>query len=699
MVTDFDNDIVANKPVGLQVGPHMVTNGPDFDTPLSFESSECFISNSQLPKGYQSTASVELKFYLNGDEIKLDRVLWTILCVQNKASAWNREPGALNGLAWGDSEVDGTTDWQATPIIGGISITTSSGSVKLTDVVGERFVTLKAETTINGVPFTENIDVSFGKGPLSIFAKPPSNGGLKWATGASIAVKSVKNDITASSTTFPAATFCGGIVHVGSSDITFGGGERYFGDWTTGIVGWRRKPYTADFSGGIISGHWRHGDENPYTYYSITSKLPTIGQLIAVSAFNEELYSHIYRKGAAIAAGWPCRKCCYWTGEVGLASRGSFYAVIVDLANGLAYIGEVTIVTNARPFVACVLETSIDNIVANKPVGLQAGPHPVGLQVGPHRVTNGPDFDTPLRFKSSECIFPETELPKGYQSTASVELKFYLNGDEIKPDRVLWTILCVQNKASAWNRESGALNGLAWRDSEVEGATDWQTTPVIGGPSIVTPTGSVKLTDVVGERIVTLKAETTIKGVLFTETIDVSFGKGPLSVFAKPPSTEGLPWATANGIAIKDSNNDFTANSTTFPAATFCGGTVHVGSSDIIIGGSGPQSYTVDFSGGIISGHWRYGDKYPDSYYSITSKLPTIGQLVAVSVFHKRNYSNVKRKSAAIAAGWPCGIYITGQVYFYSFGGFNCDSVDLATGYDGLTFKGLFSTPFVACIL
>jgi hypothetical protein len=119
---------------------------------------------------------------LNGDEIKLDRVLWTILVVQNKARAWNRGTAALNGLAWGDSEVDGETDWQATPIIGGVSIATSSGEVNLTDVVGDRIVTLKAETTINGVPITETIDVSFGKGPLSVFGKPPSTGGLPWAT-------------------------------------------------------------------------------------------------------------------------------------------------------------------------------------------------------------------------------------------------------------------------------------------------------------------------------------------------------------------------------------------------------------------------------------------------------------------------------------------------------------------------------------
>jgi hypothetical protein len=225
------------------------------------------------------------------------------------------------------------------------------------------------------------------------------------------------------------------------------------------------------------------------------------------------------------------------------------------------------------------------------------------------------------------------------------------------------------------------LNGLAWGDSEVDGTTNWEETPIIGGISVFTSTGTVSLTDVVGERIVTLKAETTINGVPLTETIDVSFGKGPLSAFAHPPSKIELPLATASGIATEDNKKYFTADSTIFPAVNFCGGTVHVGSSDITIGGSKPESYTADFSGGIISGHWRYGDKYPNQYFSTTSKLPTIGQLLAVSSFSEKIYSSVKRKGAAMAAGWPCRDYWTGQVHF-SYGKFYGDSVHLTDGRD-----------------
>jgi hypothetical protein len=320
----------------------------------------------------------------------------------------------------------------------------------------------------------------------------------------------------------------------------------------------------------------------------------------------------------------------------------------------------------------------------------------VGQQTVRQIVTNGPDFNTPLDYDDVDYLFPESELPKGYQSTASVELIFYENGQEVKPDQVRWAIERVQNKALAWNREPGALTGLAWGDSEVDGATDWKATPIIGGPSITTSSGLVMLTDVVGERVVILKAETTINGRFYKETIEVSFGKGPLSVFSKPPSPTGLRWATAMGMkATKDEGKpkigDFTATSTTFPAAKFCGGTVFNGSSDITIKGRGPDKYFSDFSGGVNSGHWRCSDTDPDGdfYYSITSKLPTLGQLLAVAAFKEGFSDEINRKGVALAAGWPDDDekkgryqYWTGQVGFYPTGIFGAIIVHLENGCD-----------------
>jgi hypothetical protein len=314
-----------------------------------------------------------------------------------------------------------------------------------------------------------------------------------------------------------------------------------------------------------------------------------------------------------------------------------------------------------------------------------------------HLVTDGPDFDTPLGFSDNEYVFPETELPKGYQSTASVELKFYENDKAIKPESVVWTILSVQNKARAWNRVPGGFNGLAWGDSEVDGETDWEATPVVGGPSITTLDGVVKLTDVVGERTVNLKAEASLKGVIYTEIIKVTFGKGPLSVFTKKPSSGGMQWATACGVReTKDigdpKQGDFIANTTAFPAAEYCGGTVYSGPSDITVqeGSTIDFSlyYSVDFSHGILNGHWKDLSLDDSRAYSTTANLPTVGQLLAVSARSPYPYlSNINRKGAALAAGWPDDDeelgnfgYWSGEVVFDQTGDFYASYINLRSG-------------------
>jgi hypothetical protein len=171
-----------------------------------------------------------------------------------------------------------------------------------------------------------------------------------------------------------------------------------------------------------------------------------------------------------------------------------------------------------------------------------------------------------------------------------------------------------------------------------------------------------------------------------------------------------MRWATARGIpATADDNNrgDFTAltNPSGFPAADFCGGTVHSGSSDITVGGSGLNSYTADFTKGKKIKHWRDGDIISNEYFSTTSKLPTWGQLTAVSAYDSNFFTKVKRKGAALAAGWPDDArkegyyrYWTGQVSFNSFGYFNADNVYLANG-SGIWFDYVtYATPVVACV-
>jgi hypothetical protein len=192
--------------------------------------------------------------------------------------------------------------------------------------------------------------------------------------------------------------------------------------------------------------------------------------------------------------------------------------------------------------------------------------------------------------------------------------------------------------------------------------------------------------------------------VPYSKTFDVTFGKGPLSVFTGPPSAGSKQWAVGRTVDTSPKFTELT-NPADFPAADYCGGTVHTGSSDITIGGSGPISYTFNFTGGINLNHWREGDVKHNRYYSTTSKLPTWGQLVAVSAYNGSYNSTVNRKGAALAAGWPDDAsntgsyrYWIGQVYFSGGGSFYADYVFLSTGDD---FYGSYvtgATPVVVCV-
>jgi hypothetical protein len=351
--------------------------------------------------------------------------------------------------------------------------------------------------------------------------------------------------------------------------------------------------------------------------------------------------------------------------------------------------------------------------ICNERLG-QAVSQPRGNQFG-LTVTHGPDFDMPLTPTERSYDFPSVLEPKGYQSTATIEAKFSKDGvAQTISEPVTWTIADVQNSAPSWNRASNAKNGLVWGDTvDSTNSLNYRwTNDQVGGSF---PNGAtVKLTDVVGQRTVILKAETAISGVTYSATVAVTFGKGPLSVFSKPPSTGGRQWATAFGIkATKDETydspppthrGDFTDASTTFPAAEFCGGTVHSGSSDITVGGSGSYFYTADFTKGKNLNHWRAGDK-ANRYYSTTSKLPTFGQLVAVSAYDGDYHPNVKRKGAALAAGWADSSdskeyyrYRTGQMGFGSNGSFSSDDVYLVYGEDFDSYYVTNGDPVVACV-
>ncbi len=201
-------------------------------------------------------------------------------------------------------------------------------------------------------------------------------------------------------------------------------------------------------------------------------------------------------------------------------------------------------------------------------------------------------------FDSSQTITLTAEL------TDANGTKITLNDGD-----VTWSVISSNVASKAWMRSAGAYNGLTW-------GTTAQSAAVGEGekteePDGTAPTGAeASLTDIVGEREVTVTATVEYNGQSYTaEEKRVTFGDGPLSVFAGPPSTSGKTWANA---------------------ATYCKGTP--------------------------------GDANQAGYQPET-KLPTSDQLRAVS--------GGSGYGAAFAAGWPGWYtYWTGQANGFVSAGF-----------------------------
>ena len=121
------------------------------------------------------------------------------------------------------------------------------------------------------------------------------------------------------------------------------------------------------------------------------------------------------------------------------------------------------------------------------------------------------------------------------------------------------------------------------------------------------PTGDTAyLTDIVGSRTVTVKASIVIDGATVSQTATVSFGPGPLSVFAGAPKGTKT-WADA---------------------ATACGG----------------------IPGNLSSATYQRG-----------TNLPTQGELQAVA-----GSGSGGKQGAAHAAGWPDDGYGAGWFYYWT---------------------------------
>jgi hypothetical protein len=310
------------------------------------------------------------------------------------------------------------------------------------------------------------------------------------------------------------------------------------------------------------------------------------------------------------------------------------------------------------------------------------------------------DFDFPVVMSGGEW---RVTGDRHLKSTATLTAVFKDGaGRVLTPGAVVWSAEIVRNPAAPWwLKSSASLSGLTWADTTASGWDSyWSADSAEGTP----PTGDVaELTDVVGGRKVKVTAATVIGGVTYEVSEVITFGDGPLSVFTKAPQT-GKKWAEQNGVAGRTSLwgiGVFTDSANSFPAANYCMGTVDNSSGVISVSGSDPN-FSLSVS---PSSDWRAGDHWSGHYYSTSSGLPTLGQLVAVSRYDGGYNSVVHRKGAALAAGWPDDAaseglygYWTGQVNFYSDGSFVADVVFLADGHDG-GLAGLASAePVTVCV-
>ena len=130
------------------------------------------------------TITLKATLEIDGKEVSLDGtpVTWTVESSTVNSAAWNRNTGVYNGLTWGMTplSLSAAEGDKTTP--GGTAPTGAEAS--LTDIVGEREVTVKASVEYNGQTYEAAETVKFGEGPLSVFAGPPSTGGNTWAEAA-----------------------------------------------------------------------------------------------------------------------------------------------------------------------------------------------------------------------------------------------------------------------------------------------------------------------------------------------------------------------------------------------------------------------------------------------------------------------------------------------------------------------------------
>jgi hypothetical protein len=292
-----------------------------------------------------------------------------------------------------------------------------------------------------------------------------------------------------------------------------------------------------------------------------------------------------------------------------------------------------------------------------------------------------------------------------------------VNGVETALDpaeTVTWTTvtsnisgLYIDPTNGVWKRAANALNGLSWGTAAHSGtggydqdSNSWNTDAIMG----TAPSGSgsathaASLTDVVGSRTITV----TVTVGTETSTDVFTFGQGPLSVFSKTGANGGsdVMWALQY---TNHTVTGFQASGNTFPAASFCGGTVNNQDiTNLTSAGLSSAGFDPGASGGWLDAEWPLGLELATQQifrHALNSKLPKTEQLLAVAVYNTSFNNTVPRKGAALAAGWSLGsrnYAWTGEV---NFDGNFFNAVDVVLNHGiGYSDNVDYADPAVVCL-
>lgn len=122
------------------------------------------------------TITLTATLTIDGQEVQLGDgdVTWSVASSTVSCAAWRRGASACNGLTWGQKPLSLTPDDAAENDMAAPADNAPDGKTAyLTDIVGERTVTVRATVTYNGQPYTAEMTVTFGKGPLAVFSDGP----------------------------------------------------------------------------------------------------------------------------------------------------------------------------------------------------------------------------------------------------------------------------------------------------------------------------------------------------------------------------------------------------------------------------------------------------------------------------------------------------------------------------------------------